>query len=41
MAEKGLGLAYAFELMVRGQLRAGRLQRILEPYAAIVPGFFL
>jgi len=41
MAEKGVGLAYAFEPMVKEQLRAGRLQRVLEPYAATVPGFFL
>lgn len=41
MAEKGLGLAYAFEPMVAEQLRTGRLQRVLEPYAATVPGYFL
>ena len=41
MAEKGLGLAYAFEPMVEVQLRTGRLQRVLEPYASVVPGFFL
>lgn len=41
MAEKGLGLAYAFEPMVSEQLRTGRLQRVLEPYAATVPGFFI
>jgi len=41
MAEQGLGLAYAFEPMVLDQLRAGRLKRVLEQYAPIVPGFFL
>jgi DNA-binding transcriptional LysR family regulator len=41
LAEHGLGLAYAFEPMVAEQLRKGRLQRVLEPYAAAVPGFFL
>ncbi|UQA54880.1 LysR family transcriptional regulator [Polyangium aurulentum] len=41
MAEKGLGLAYAFEPMVMEPLRAGRLQRVLEPYAPKVPGYFL
>jgi DNA-binding transcriptional LysR family regulator len=41
MAEEGLGLAYAFEPMVMEQLRAGRLQRVLEPYAPRVPGYFL
>jgi DNA-binding transcriptional LysR family regulator len=41
MAERGLGLAYAFEPMVMDQLRTGRLQRVLEAYAPTVPGFFL
>jgi DNA-binding transcriptional LysR family regulator len=41
MAEKGLGLAYAFEPSVRDQLRQGRLQCVLEPYAATTPGYFL
>jgi DNA-binding transcriptional LysR family regulator len=41
LAEKGMGLAYAFEPMVQEQLRAGRLQRVLEPYAATIAGFFL
>jgi DNA-binding transcriptional LysR family regulator len=41
MAEKGLGLAYAFEPMVAEQLRSGRLRRVLEAYAATVPGFFI
>jgi DNA-binding transcriptional LysR family regulator len=41
LAERGLGLAYAFEPRVAEQLRSGRLQLVLEPYAATVPGFFL
>ncbi|MFL5293346.1 MAG: LysR family transcriptional regulator [Myxococcales bacterium] len=41
LAERGMGLAYAFEPMVREQLRTGRLQRVLEPYAATIAGFFL
>jgi DNA-binding transcriptional LysR family regulator len=41
MAEQGLGLVYAFEPLVMDQLRTGRLERVLEPYAPTVPGFFL
>jgi len=41
LAEKGMGLAYAFEPMVQEQLRTGSLQRVLEPYAATIAGFFL
>lgn len=41
MAEKGLGLAYAFEPIVKEQLRAGRLRCVLESYAATIPGYFL
>lgn len=41
LAEKGLGLVYAFEPMVRSALHAGRLQLVLEAYAPTVPGFFL
>jgi DNA-binding transcriptional LysR family regulator len=41
LAQQGVGLAYAFEPMVAKALRAGRLQCVLEPYAATVPGFFL
>jgi DNA-binding transcriptional LysR family regulator len=41
LAEQGLGLAYALEPSVAEQLRTGRLQRVLEPYAPTVPGFFL
>jgi len=41
MAVWGVGLAYAFEPMVLDQLRAGRLQRVLEPYAAHAPGYFI
>jgi DNA-binding transcriptional LysR family regulator len=41
MAEQGVGLAYAFEPMVKEQLRTGRLKCVLEAYAPTVPGFFL
>lgn len=41
LAERGLGLAYAFEPMVAEQLRKGRLVVVLEAYAPLVPGFFL
>jgi DNA-binding transcriptional LysR family regulator len=41
LAECGLGLTYAFEPMGAEQLRKKRLQRVLESYAATVPGFFL
>lgn len=41
LVEEGLGLAYAFEPQVEEALRAGRMVRVLEPYAASVPGFFL
>src|SRR5262245_6811672 len=40
-AEQGLGLAYVMEPLVEQQLRTGSLRRVLEPYAAPVPGFFL
>lgn len=40
-AEQGLGLAYVMEPLVSEQLRKGSLRRVLEPYAALVPGFFL
>ena len=40
-AEQGLGLAYVMEPLVEEQLRRGKLRRVLEPYAASVPGFFL
>ena len=36
-----LGLAYAFEPKALEALRAGRLQRGLERYAATVPGYFI
>jgi len=41
MAELGLGLAYAFEPFVIERIRAGRLDPILEPYAARIPGYFI
>ena len=40
-AKQGLGLSYMFEPLIAEQLRSGRLRRVLEPYAASVPGFFL
>jgi len=40
-AEQGLGLAYVMEPLVNEQLRTESLRRVLEPYAASVPGFFL
>ena len=41
LAELGLGLAYAFEPAALPQLRAGRLQRVLERYSPTVPGYFI
>jgi DNA-binding transcriptional LysR family regulator len=41
LAERGVGLAYTLEPMVREQVRDGRLQIVLERYAPTVPGFFL
>jgi len=41
LAARGLGLAYAMEPAIRDELRAGRLVRVLEPWAPTVPGFFL
>lgn len=41
LAERGVGLAYAFEPAIAEALETGRLQRVLESYAAKVPGFFL
>jgi DNA-binding transcriptional LysR family regulator len=41
LAEAGAGLAYVLEPGVREQLRAGRLEVVLEAYAPTVPGFFL
>jgi len=41
MAKLGLGLAYALEAMVSDELSSGQLQRVLEPFAPIVPGYFL
>jgi DNA-binding transcriptional LysR family regulator len=40
-AEQALGLAYVIEPLVGEQLGSGRLRRVLEPYAATVPGLFL
>jgi DNA-binding transcriptional LysR family regulator len=41
LAERGVGLAYAFEPRVLASIRAGKLRRVLEPYAPTVPGYFL
>lgn len=41
MAERGLGLAYAFEPMIVEQLRSGRLKLVLERFAPTVPGYFI
>jgi DNA-binding transcriptional LysR family regulator len=41
LAEQGAGLTYVMEPVVTEQLRKGRLRRVLEPFAATVPGFFL
>lgn len=41
LAAEGLGLAYAFEPAVSALLRSGRLEPVLEEYAAVVPGYFL
>ena len=41
LAEQGVGLVYAFEPLVKEQLRTGRLQVVLDRYAPKVPGFFL
>ena len=40
-AERGVGLAYVFEPLVRERIRAGRLRHVLQPYYAEEPGFFL
>lgn len=41
LCERGLGLAYAFEPHAEEAIRAGRLVRVLEPYAATVSGLYL
>jgi len=41
LAALGLGLAYAEESLVEHDLRNGRLQIVLEPFAPKVPGYFL
>jgi DNA-binding transcriptional LysR family regulator len=40
-AVQGLGLAYIYEPLVAEHLRKGRLQRVLEPYAPTVPGYYI
>ena len=41
LAEEGLGLAYTFEASVAEQIRARKLNVVLDAYAPSVPGFFL
>ncbi len=41
LAEAGMGLTYVPETSVTEQLQSGRLRIVLEPYAPMVPGFFL
>lgn len=41
LATRGLGLAYALESRVIDELDSGRLQRVLEPFAPTVPGYFI
>lgn len=41
MARLGLGLAYAPEPNIRGDLDFGRLEVVLEPYASPVPGYVI
>lgn len=41
LGEQGYGLVYADEPTLRESVRAGRLVRVLEPYAPKVPGYFL
>jgi DNA-binding transcriptional LysR family regulator len=41
LADRGLGLAYAFEPLIVEHVAAGRLRRVLEPFAPSVPGLFL
>lgn len=37
----GIGLAYAFEQLVRPHIEAGRLKRVLSNYSPTFPGFYL
>jgi DNA-binding transcriptional LysR family regulator len=41
LALAGVGLTYAYEPLITGELASGRLRLVLEPYAAAVPGFYL
>ena len=41
LAVAGVGLVYAFEPQIAGELHSGSLRLVLEQYAAAVPGFFL
>ncbi|WP_188129798.1 LysR substrate-binding domain-containing protein [Roseivivax sediminis] len=40
-AVRGLGLAYLWHHMVRDDVQAGRLMKVLADHLAPVPGFFL
>jgi len=41
LAKLGMGLAYAADARVQSELLAGKLEIVLDAYAAAVPGFFL
>jgi DNA-binding transcriptional LysR family regulator len=41
LAVAGVGLVYAFEPLIAGELRSGKLRIVLEQYAPLVPGLFL
>ena len=41
LVEAGVGLGYVIEPLLAESFRKGTLQRVLEPYAAEVPGWFL
>jgi DNA-binding transcriptional LysR family regulator len=41
MVEAGMGLGYLIEPLAADAFREGRLRRVLEPYAAEVPGWYL
>lgn len=40
-AGQGLGLAYVMEPLIEAQLKKGTLRRVLDDFAATVPGFYL
>lgn len=41
LALAGVGLVYAYEPLITEELASGRLELLLEAYAAAVPGFYL